>query len=259
MPIFPKITIITPTYNQAEFIERTIASVLDQNYPNLEYLVYDAASTDGTCEILKKYSRSLTWVSESDQGQSDAINKGMRICSGEIIGFLNSDDELEPGSLMKVGRYFLEHPETPWLTGNCKFIGVNGDEVLKIVTFYKWLLLQTRSALLLRIVNFISQPATFWRKEVLGEIGYLDIELKYVMDYDYWLRLTERYPITFIDENLAKFRTYPSSKTRQSAVLQHDEEPRLIRRYSKSGVMLYFHSIHRLFNILIYTRFLKTK
>lgn len=116
----PKISIITPTLNQAEFIEKTILSVLNQNYPNLEYLVFDGGSSDGTQEILTKYSKEIKWWSEPDQGQSQAINKGLRICSGEIIGFINSDDQYEPNALLEVGIFFLHTRKQCGLQENVK-------------------------------------------------------------------------------------------------------------------------------------------
>jgi len=257
MKSVPKISVITPTLNQAVFIEKTIKSVLSQNYPNLEYLIIDGGSTDGTLEILKKYSGSLRWFSEVDKGQADAVNKGMRICTGDIIGYINSDDEYEPGSLQRVAEYFDDHPDTTWLTGKCKIIDLHSVEVMKLVTFYKYLLLRTRSKKLLKIVDFISQPATFWRKRIVDEIGFLNEEFHIVMDYDYWIRITERYPIIFMDEYLANFRTYPSSKTRQSAINQIDEEFLMIKKYSNSRLTLFFHYMHRLVNITIYNWFLR--
>jgi glycosyltransferase involved in cell wall biosynthesis len=108
---FPRISIITPTLNRASYLERAILSVLSQNYPDLEYIVVDGGSNDGTLEILKKYSAEVQYVSEKDRGQSDAINKGLRIASGDILGYINSDDEYEPGALLHVGRFFQQNPE----------------------------------------------------------------------------------------------------------------------------------------------------
>lgn len=154
----PKISIITPTLNQAEFIEKTILSVLNQNYPDLEYLVFDGGSNDGTQEILKKYSKDIKWRSEPDQGQSSAINKGLRICSGEIIGFINSDDQYEPSALLKVGNFFASHPEAMWVTGKCKIINEYEKEVFSFVSFYKHILLRFHHPSLLGVVNYIPQP-----------------------------------------------------------------------------------------------------
>src|SRR4030042_6039451 len=113
----PKISLITPSYNQAGYIRKTIDSVLMQNYPFLEYVVLDGGSTDETVEILKHYGKKIRWISKRDKGQSEAINKGLRITTGEIVGFINSDDYLESGCLLKVGRYFAKHNKIYWITG----------------------------------------------------------------------------------------------------------------------------------------------
>src|SRR5579862_9846502 len=128
MKSLPRITIITPSYNQADYIEQTIVSVLKQEYPNLEYIVMDGGSNDGTLDILKSYSDRLTWFSEKDHGQTHAINKGMRMASGVIVGFLNSDDILLPGALQHIGSFFVDHPEPKFVTGKCRVIDKNGVE-----------------------------------------------------------------------------------------------------------------------------------
>ncbi len=256
MDTLPTITIITPSYNQAAYIESSIRSVLDQAYPHLEFLVYDACSRDGTVDILKRYSDQVRWVSEPDRGQTDAINKGMLAAQGEIIGILNSDDELEPGALKRIGEYFRDHPDCPWLTGRCVIIDPQGKEVLGLVTRYKEFLLSLRIPALLKIVNYISQPSTFWRRSLVAEVGWMDETLDVVMDYDYWLRISARHPMGYINVALARFRTYPSSKTRMSALHQYDEELRVIRRYSSSPVLRFFHYIHRMANILAYSKIL---
>ena len=259
MPNLPRLTIITPTLNQAAFIEKAILSVLNQGYPNLEYLVYDGGSTDGTQAILQKYSGRLKWVSEPDRGQSDAINRGFRESSGEVLAYLNSDDEYEPGALLKVGQYFASHPRSRWLTGKCRIIDPQGLETMRPITAYKNLLLHLRSYSLLKIVDFVSQPSTFWRRSVVEKIGPLDESLHYVMDYDYWLRIAAEFPLAFLDDYLARFRTYPASKTRRSAANQLDEEYQVVRKYSKSGLMLRAHHLHRVINIAVYMKVYRTR
>ncbi len=249
----PKITIITPTLNQAQFIEKTILSVLNQNYPDLEYLIFDGGSTDGTQEILKKYSDYIKWWSEPDQGQSNAINKGLRISSGEIVGFINSDDEYEPGALIRVAEFFSDHPQVMWVTGKCKVINTEGKEVFSFISAYKHVLLKHHSLSLLGVVNYIAQPATFWRRRIVEEIGFFDEGLKYVMDYDYWLRIAQRYPLGIIYNHLARFRLYPTSKTWQSALAHENEEIEVVRRYIKSSLILRLHKMHRYLNSGIYT------
>jgi glycosyltransferase involved in cell wall biosynthesis len=250
--VFPRITLITPSLNQGHFIERTIRSVLEQEYPNLEYIVADGGSTDLTQDILREFSGRLVWFSEKDNGQVDAINKGLVMSSGEILSYLNADDILLPGSLQRVADNFVQNPEALWFTGLCKIINHEDVEIRRAVTFYKnlWLRglrlnLSNHSTLLL--VNFISQPATFWRKSAMERIGTLDETLNYVMDYDYWLKLWEVQKPILIPHYLAGFRIQRSSKTTSLEHLQGyaAEELRMISRHTDSGPLLLIHRVNR--------------
>jgi len=189
LKIYPKITIITPSFNQGQFIEKTILSILSQDYPNLEYFVIDGGSSDNTLQILEKYTERLTWISEPDRGQTDAINKGLRRATGDIVAYLNSDDLLSPNTLLEVGAIFAARPQTVWVTGQCLIVDENGREVRRLITMYKNILLRLRSFSLLLIMDYISQPATFWRRNIIEEIGMPNEKLHYVMDYEFWLRL----------------------------------------------------------------------
>ncbi|MCD4672777.1 MAG: glycosyltransferase, partial [Anaerolineaceae bacterium] len=166
MKPLPRISIITPSFNQADFIETTILSVLGQEYPHLEYIVVDGGSTDGTLDILRKYETQLTWSSEEDRGQAHAINKGLARAGGEVVAFLNSDDVYAPGALLATGEYFAAHPGAWWLTGKCAIVDDQGCEIRKLITAYKHFWLQFRSYGVLQIMNYISQPATFWRRSL---------------------------------------------------------------------------------------------
>jgi len=137
MEMHPKISIITPSFNQGDFIEQTILSVLSQDYPNLEYLVMDGGSSDTTLTILKKYSGKVTWISEADQGQAHAINKGLRRASGSIVGYLNTDDVLLPGTLKKVADAFINDPQTVWVSGKCRIVDEENNEIRRPITVYK--------------------------------------------------------------------------------------------------------------------------
>jgi len=243
MADLPKISIVTPSYNQANFIEQTIQSVLSQNYPNLEYIVMDGGSTDGTAEILKKYGSQLTWFSEEDRGQSDALNKGLCIATGDICAYLNSDDVYEPGALHKVGKFFADHLQVSWLTGKCRIVDRQGREIRKLITYYKnfWLLFKSYNVLL--VIDFISQPATFWRRDVVKQIGPFDEDLHLTMDYDYSLRVGKQYKLWVLNDYLASFRVHRTSKSEQ--VREHfDEDLSIAKRYSRSRLLINLHSFH---------------
>ncbi|NTW59801.1 MAG: glycosyltransferase [Nitrospirae bacterium] len=236
-----KISIITPSFNQAPFIERTIRSVLDQNYPSLEYIVMDGGSQDGTIDILKKYEDRLKWVSQKDEGQADAINKGLRMATGDVVAYLNSDDTYEQGALARVAGYFLAHPEARWLTGRCRIIDESDQEVRRLITAYKDFLLRRFSYSLLLVTNPISQPATFLRRQVIDELGVFDKNEHFVMDYDYWLRIGKRYPLVVLDDCLASFRVYTTSKTSSSYLRSFREELEVAKRHSGSSMLNALH------------------
>ncbi len=252
----PRITIITPSYNQGAFIEQTIESVLRQDYPDLEYIVMDGGSTDGTLEVLKRYNHRLSWFSERDRGQSHAINKGLRMATGEVVGFLNSDDLYEPGALVRVGEFFARHSQAAWLTGKCRTVAQDGKEIRKAITLYKNLWLHFRSYTVLLVLNYISQPATFWRREVIDEVGYFDETLHYAMEYDYWLRLGRRFRLWFLNAYLASFRVHPTSKAGASASAQFDVELEIARRYITTPMLIGLHKIHRAITVAVYRQLL---
>lgn len=243
MSELPRISVIVPSYNQARFIERTLRSVLDQGYPDLELIVMDGGSTDGTVEILRQYAGKLQWVSEKDEGQTDAINKGIRRCTGEIIAYLNSDDMYEPGTLARVAETFRSHPGVQWVTGRCRIIDEEDREVRRAVTAYKNLLLRRYSYSLLLVTNPVSQPATFLRRSVLDRCGLFDQDQHFVMDYEYWLRIGKDHPPLILDDYLADFRVYRTSKTSSSFLRSFRQEAEVARRYSSSKLLNALHEL----------------
>jgi len=249
--MLPKISIIVPTLNQAKFIEETILSVLSQNYPNLELIVLDGGSTDGTHEILQKYASSLTWISEPDNGQVDAINKGLKLVTGEVVAYLNSDDIYTQNTLLTVGQYFFDHPDCQILTGKCVNIDENGFETRAMIKYYKnfWLMLGIDKCL--TVINYVSQPSTFWRAGLTLSIGYFDTRFRNAMDYDYWLRVTKLYKLNFINQYLSKFRIYPTSITSSNSRAQYDDEFRVASRYS-TPFQKALHKIHAEISCWIY-------
>lgn len=202
-----KISIITPSLNQVAYIQATIASVLDQNYPDLEYIVVDGGSTDGTPDVLKKYGRRLRWVSEPDRGQTDAINKGLRMAEGEVLAYLNADDLYLPGTLDRVAGYFKTHPDAGWLYGHCRLIDESGNPIGE---------LDAPPFNLRRMIDraeYVPQPTVFWRRSAAAVVGEFDVALRYTMDYDYFIRLGTYTPGHRLDAELACFRLQPASKT----------------------------------------------
>ena len=251
----PTISIVTPSLNQGNFIEKTILSVIEQHYPNLEFLIVDGGSTDNTLDILKKYDQHIRWFSERDSGQTNAINKGLRMTGGTIVAYLNADDILLPSSLMRIAKSFLDNPEINWITGKCAIIDEQGRNFRSTISFYKNLLLFSRSYRVLLITNYLSQPATFWRRTLMEKCGMLDESFNYVMDYEYWLRLWQATPPHIIRNDLAGFRIQRNSKTTTfgHSLDYIEEEKRILERYAPSKIWKYLHNFHRVVMTKVYS------
>ncbi|MEX0602815.1 MAG: glycosyltransferase family 2 protein [Bacteroidota bacterium] len=199
-------TIITPSFNQGKYIGETIRSVLSQNHDDVEHLVVDGGSRDGTLDILRGYPH-LRWTSEPDSGQSEAINKGFRRATGEVLAWLNSDDYYEPNVLGDVAASFQDHPECMVLYGDITFVNAGGE---RLGAFTGGSIDREN---LIRNPDIVRQPSFFWRRQVLDEIGFLDERLHLVMDFDFFLRLAMRYPLHYLNRNLSYFRVHGESKS----------------------------------------------
>lgn len=204
----PLVSIITPSYNQVNFLERTILSVLNQDYSNIEYIIMDGGSTDGSLEIIKKYSYRLKhWKSEKDLGQTDAINKGFSIAQGEIFAWINSDDTYEPNAVSEAVDYLTDHPEIGMVYGDCNFID-SDDEVIG-----KFNAKQTDYEKLKTGFVHIPQQASFWRAELWHRVAPLDTSIYFAMDYDLWLRFSKISKITYYPKLWANFRLHGDAKS----------------------------------------------
>jgi len=214
---WPKISIVTPSYNQGEFLEETIRSILLQNYPNLEYIIIDGGSADNSVEIIKKYEPWLTyWVSEKDDGQADAVNKGLTQSTGEIKGWLNSDDYYEREIFSKVASEIDARRNKYILHGVTRAIDKDGNKIrvwhTRTANFYS-LISQYRLCQIGGLVYMPNQPSVFWHKKVYENIGSLNKELKYVMDYEYWMRMLKRgYRFYAIDQIISNYRFHGAAK-----------------------------------------------
>lgn len=221
-----KVSIITPSYNQGQFIERTLQSVAEQRSTNyeLEHVVFDGGSSDNTVEILEQFTPPVRWVSRSDKGQTNAVNMGIFATDGEIIGWLNSDDIYYPGAVSKAVKYFIQHPDVDVVYGKADHIDIH-DIAFEEYPSEPWDFER------LKETCFICQPALFFRRRVVEENGSLNESLDFCMDYDYWLRLGKaKTKFLYIEERLAGSRLYADNKTLGSRVKVHREINDVFRR-----------------------------
>lgn len=204
----PLVSVITPSYNQGHFIRAAIESVLRQDYDKIEYIVVDGGSTDGTLEILKEYGDRITYISEPDHGQSDALNKGFHMAAGEIVAWLNSDDVYEPGCVAKAVKAFEDSPSAALAYGNGYIIDKDGKKIRPFEfdrDFNLWALTH--------VWDYIMQPSAFFRADALKKVGYLREDLNWTMDWDLWVKLAMHYDVVYINDYLACSREYEATKT----------------------------------------------
>ncbi len=225
-------TIVTPCLNARKTLPEALESVRNQGYPDLEHLVIDGGSTNGTVELLER-APGVRFVSEPDRGLSDAVNKGISRARGEVVGWLNADDVYLAGALRRVGQAFADGPEALWATGRCLIEDGAGREIRRGVTAYKDFLLRRYSYGLLLTQNFISCPATFVRREAFDRVGLLDERFRYSMDYDLWLRLGRLGDPLVIDAPLAAFRMAEGSLSMSGFERQFAEHAQNAREHGE--------------------------
>lgn len=223
-----KISIVTPSFNQGQFIEETIRSVLLQNYHNFEYIIIDGKSTDNSLEIIQKYQNYLSyWVSEPDRGQTHAINKGLAIATGDIVAYLNSDDIYLPGTFKKIINFFQNNPDIDMLYGDLVHI----DKQSKVIDVMCCDMLDRNK--MFSFHYYFPQASVFFRKEMLEKIGLFDENLHLNMDYDYWMRLSFEGKMTHIPQTLACARLYPEAKSQFFAQGYMHENLGILKKYKE--------------------------
>ena len=234
----PRVTIVTPSLNQGRYLRHALDSVLGQDYPRLESVVVDGGSSDGSLEVLRSYGERISWISEPDRGQSDALNKGFRRARGEILAWLNADDELAPGAVGRAVETLRARPEAGLVYGRGEILDEDGRVMrpfAEIEPFSLWRLLH--------YLDYVLQPATFFRAAALERAGPLDERLCWAMDWDLWIRLAAEAEVVFVDEVLGRSREYGATKTATGGWRRVRELGRLARRHTERfwtpGVRMY--------------------
>lgn len=222
----PRVSIVTPSYNQVQFLEDTILSVLNQSYPNIEYIIIDGGSTDGSVDLIKTYQDRIDyWVSERDQGQTDAINKGFKRASGDIYAWINSDDTYQADAVQEAVEFFSQNPEVGLVYGDLNIINEEG----KVIGTFN--AKQTSYQRLRRGGVYIPQPAAFWRARLWELVGPLDPSYYFAMDYDLWVRLAKITTLKYYEGHTwANFRIHGGSKTIMADARCWDEMLRIHHR-----------------------------
>lgn len=220
------VSVVTPSYNQGRFIEATLRSVARQEHAPVEHIVLDAGSTDGTHAVLERYARDhgLRWRAEPDDGMYDAVNTGLRESSGVIVAYLNTDDLFLPWTLGTVVAAFRRHPDVDFVYGDV----VKVDEQDGSLTL---VFAPPFSAAYIRRLGSLFQPAVFWRRSVMDEVGAFDAGLRFGGDLDFWIRALDRHRFHKLDEVLAVERIHPAAKSSAQAAELHDEERRIRARH----------------------------
>ena len=241
---FPKISIVTPVFNRVEYLEQTILSVIDQGYPNLEYIVIDGGSTDGTLEIIKKYEdRIFYWTSEPDNGMYDAINKGFKKASGQIMAWINSDDLYHQRSLFSVAGIFNDLPDVDWIFGMPAFYNHN-HVCVKITKSRGW----SKERFFIGDYKWIQQENVFWRRSLWEKSGGLGAEYKYAGDLDLWSRFFHHSVLHNVETSFAGFRLHGNqlSITGEKTYLREAElvYKAVISRYFKKGELAVARSLY---------------
>jgi glycosyltransferase involved in cell wall biosynthesis len=237
MPAALTFAIVTPSYNTGAHVRATVESVLAQDWPHVDYLVMDGGSTDETVDVLRSFGPRLRWVSERDRGQSDAINRGFAQTTGEILGWINSDDTYAAGAVRTAAEYLAARPDVAMVYGDADFIDARGDRIARCAHVEP----EFRRRRLLHYADFIVQPAAFFRRSAFEAVGGLDPSLNWAMDYDLWLKFAARgFKVAYLPRVLANYRWLGDSKSAAGGWGRLEEVDRVARRHGARRTPAYF-------------------
>jgi glycosyltransferase involved in cell wall biosynthesis len=232
----PLVSVVTPSFNQGGWIEEAIRSVLDQDYPHIEYLVMDGGSSDGTLDVLRRYDGRFVWTSGPDGGQAQALRTGFARTRGDILGWLNADDAYQPGTIARAVAAFAASPQAGLVFGNAEFMDAGGNPLGHAAQVTPL----DDARRLLDLGDCVVQPAAFFRRAAYDAVGGLDADLHWTMDYDLWLRLVQRSPARHLDQTLARVRCTPTTKTASGGWKRLAEIEAVVRRHGGDRLPAWF-------------------
>lgn len=251
----PKISIVIPSYNKVKFIDQTLNSIIAQKYPNLEVIIQDGGSNDGTVKIIKKYAdkypKIIRCESKKDRGQLDAINRGLKKATGDILTYINADDVYQYGVFSEVAKLSARNPDALWFAGKGKVIDSDGREIAKIVTWYKNQLLSLNLKFLLLVTNYLMQPSVFLTRKAYAIFGPFMGTSDFVTEYDYWLKLSSISMPHIILEDISYFRISERSisSVSYSKLLRIDNA--IVKKYTNNLLIVILHKIHNFLRVAI--------
>lgn len=233
----PSVAIITPSYNTGAHVRAAVRSVFEQDHPEIDYLVLDGGSTDGTVEVLRSFGPRLKWVSERDRGQADAINRGFRQTRGDVLGWLNSDDAYSPGAVRAAAEFLGAHPDVAMVYGDADFIDAAGNRIGPCAHVER----RFSRRRLLNYSDFVVQPAAFFRRSAFEAVGGLDPSLNWAMDYDLWLKFADAgFRVAYLPRVLANYRWLGDSKSAAGGWGRLREVDAVARRHGANSAPAYF-------------------
>ena len=251
----PLISIVIPSYNKSKFIDKTLASIVNQNYDNYEVFVQDGGSNDGSVQVIKKYVKKYPnkffLSTGEDGGQLNAINKGMEQTKGDIVTFINADDYYGPNAFSLVAEKYRSSSKSSWYVGFGSIVDHNNQEIAHLVSLYKKLLLIINSRVLLLVTNYLMQPSVFLSKEYYQKYGPFSGNSSFVTEYDLWLKIAMVKMPIIIHKNISFFRIEPNTKTMTMGSRLLAEDEKIVKRYTTNKLILFLHKLHNIARLVV--------